>query len=85
VPNKAIEDGIAKLLQPDEQAQVPDLAQSIRVMPEVASKLGSLGERTISAVRDAYGLVNEVIQLGITQRWRDMSWRERVRWLRSTG
>ena len=120
-------------LQPDEQAQVPDLAQSIRVMPEVVLKLGLLDETTISAVLDAYGRVNEysaklvllggrpgvspdpsfmryvalppdrlvplarlnivtaeviqkaIAQLGITKRWRDMSWRERVRWLRSTG
>ena len=120
-------------LQPDEQAQVPDLAQSIRVMPEVVSKLGLLDETTISAVLDAYGLVNEysaklvllgghpgvspdpgfmryvalppdrlvhlarlntvtaeviqkaIVQLGITKRWREMSWPERWRWLHSTG
>ena len=112
---------------------MPDLAQSIRVMPEVVSKLGLLDETTISAVLDAYGLVNEysaklvllggrpgvspdpsfrryvalppdrlvplarlntvtaeviqkaIVHLGITKRWREMSWRERVRWLRSTG
>jgi hypothetical protein len=46
-------------LQPDEQIQVPDLAQSIRVMPEVVSKLGLLDETTISAVLKAYGMVEE--------------------------
>jgi hypothetical protein len=119
-------------LQPDEQVQVPDLAQSIRIMPEVVSKLGLLDETIISAVLDAYGLVDEysaklvllggrpgvtpdnfmryvalppdrlvplarlntvtaeviqkaIVQLGTTKRWREMSWPERWRWLRTTG
>jgi len=43
----------------DDQVQVPDLAQSIRIMPEVVSKLGLLDETTIIAVVDAYGMVEE--------------------------
>jgi hypothetical protein len=119
-------------LQPDEHVQVPDLAQSIRIMPGVISKLGLLHETIISAVLDAYGLVEEysatlvllggrpgvtpdnfmryvalppnrlvplallntatakaikkaIAQMGITKRWREMTWRERWRWLRTTG
>jgi hypothetical protein len=119
-------------LQPDEQVQVPDLAQSIRIMPGVVSKLGLLDQTIISAVLDAYGLVEEysaklvllggrpgvtpdnfrrfvalppdrlvplallntitaealqkaIAQLGTTKRWREMSWPERWRWLRTTG
>jgi hypothetical protein len=119
-------------LKSDEQVNVPDLAQSIQIMPAVVSKFGLLDGTIISAVVDAYGMVEEysakllllggrpgvtpdnfrryvalppdrlvplarlnivtaeviqkaIVQLGITKRWRDMSWRERVRWLRSTG
>jgi hypothetical protein len=46
-------------LQPDEQVQVPDLVQSIRIMPGIVSKLGLLDETIISAVLDAYGLVEQ--------------------------
>jgi hypothetical protein len=46
-------------LTADEQVQVPDLAQSIRIMPELASKLGLLDEKIINAVVDAYGMVEE--------------------------
>jgi hypothetical protein len=116
----------------DEQVQVPDLAQSIRIMPELVSKLGLLDGKIISAVVDAYGMAEEysakllllggrpgvtpdnfrryvafppdrlvplvqlnavtakVIQeaideLGTTRRWREMSWPDRWRWLRTTG
>jgi hypothetical protein len=118
-------------LQPDEQVQVPDLAQSIRIMPEVISKLGLLDETIISAVVDAYGMVEEysakllllggrlgvtpdnfmryvalppdrlvplvrlntvtaeviqkaIAQLGTARTWREMTWGERWRWLRTT-
>jgi hypothetical protein len=40
-------------LEPDEQAQVKDLAQSILIMPEVVSKLGLFDGTIISAVVDA--------------------------------
>jgi hypothetical protein len=116
----------------DQQVQMPDLAQSIRIMPKVVSKLGLLDGRIIGAVITAYGVVEaysakllllggrpevtpdnfkryvalpsnvvtpvvlltdvtaEVIQeaidqLGTTRRWREMSWPERWRWLRTTG
>src|SRR5262250_663885 len=35
--------------KPDENVHVPDLAQSIRIMPEVLSKLGLLDGKTIGA------------------------------------
>jgi hypothetical protein len=38
----------------DEQLHVPDLGQSIRIMPEMVSKLGLLDGKTIGAVVDAY-------------------------------
>jgi hypothetical protein len=116
----------------DEQVQVPDLAQSIRIMPELVSKLGLLDGIIISAVVDAYGMAEEysakllllggrpgvtpdnfrryvsfppdrlvplvqlnavtakviqeaIDQLGTTRRWREMSWPDRWRWLRTTG
>jgi hypothetical protein len=119
-------------LKPDEQVNVPDLTQSIQIMPEVISKLGLLDGTIISAVVDAYGMVEEysakllllggrpgvtpdnfrryvalppdqvtrlvllnnvtaeviqkaIAQLDTTRTWREMSWRERWRWLRSTG
>jgi hypothetical protein len=119
-------------LQAGEQVQAPDLAQSIRIMPEVVSKLGLLDETIISAVLDAYGMVDEysakllllgghpgvtpdnfrryvtlppdrlvplaqlntvtaqviqkaIDQLGTIRAWREMSWPERWRWLRTTG
>jgi hypothetical protein len=119
-------------LKPDEQVNVPDLAQSIQIMPEVVSKFGLLDGTIISAVVDAYGMVEEysakllllggrpgvtpdnfrryvalppdqvtrlvllnrvtaeviqkaIAQLDTTRTWREMSWRERGRWLRSTG
>jgi len=118
-------------LKPGEQVNVPDLAQSIRVMPGVVSRLGLLDETIISAVVNAYGMVEEypakllllgghpkvtsdnlrryvelpsnrltqlillndataevieeaLKQLGTTRRWREMSWPERWRWLRTT-
>jgi len=118
--------------KPDENVRVPDLAQSIRIMPEVLSKLGLLDGKTIGAVVDAYGMAEEysakllllgghlgltpdnfrryvalpsnrvtqivqlnnvttkmieeaLKQLGTTRRWREMSWPERWRWLRTTG
>jgi hypothetical protein len=46
-------------LKPDEQVQVPDLAQSIRIMPEVVSKLSLLDGKIISAVVDAYSMAEE--------------------------
>jgi hypothetical protein len=46
-------------LKSDEQINVPDLAQSIQIMPEVASKFGLLDGTIISAVVDAYGMVEE--------------------------
>jgi hypothetical protein len=120
-------------LQPDEQVQVPDLAQSIRIMPQVVSKLGLLDDgQIIGAVVNAYSMAEEysakllllggrlgvtpdnfrryvalppdrlmqiillndvtagviekaIDQLGTLRRWRDMSWRQRWRWLRTTG
>jgi hypothetical protein len=116
----------------DQQVNVSDLAQSIRIMPKVVSKLGLLDGKIIGAVITAYGVVEaysakllllggrpgvtpdnfkryvalppdqvtrlvlltavtaEVIQeaidqLGTIRRWREMSWPERWRWLRSTG
>jgi hypothetical protein len=118
--------------KPDEYVHVPDLAQSIRMMPEVVSKLGLLDGKTIGAVVDAYGMAEEysakllllgadpsvtpdnfrrsvvlpsnrltqivqlnnataeviqeaITQLGTTRPWREMSWPERWRWLRTTG
>jgi hypothetical protein len=119
-------------LKPDEQVNVPDLTQSIQIMPEVISKLGLLDGTIISAVVDAYGMVEEysakllllggrpgvtpdnfkryvalppdqvtrlvllnnvtaeviqkaIAQLDRTRTWREMSWPQRWRWLRSTG
>jgi hypothetical protein len=117
-------------LKPGEQVNVPDLAQSIRIMPEMVSKLGLLDETIISAVVKAYGMVEEhsakllllggrpgvttdrrylalspdqvvplvrlnnvtaeviqeaLAQLGTTRTWSEMTWRERWRWLRTTG
>src|SRR5262249_50913218 len=46
-------------LKPGEQVQVPDLAQSILIMPEVVSKLGLLDETIIRVVVDAYNTVKE--------------------------
>ena len=116
----------------DQQINVPDLAQSIRIMPKVVSKLGLLGGKTIGAVITAYGVVEAysakvlllggrpgvtpdnfkryvalppdqvtrlvlltdvtakeiqkaIDQLGTIRKWREMSWPERWRWLRSTG
>jgi hypothetical protein len=46
-------------LKSDEQVNVPDLAQSIQIMPEVVSKFGLLDGTIISAVVDAYGMVEE--------------------------
>ena len=118
--------------KPDEYVHVQDLAQSIRIMPEVLSKLSLLDGKTIGAVVDAYGMAEEysakllllgghlgltpdnfrryvalpsnrvtqivqlnnvttkvieetLKQLGTTRRWREMSWPERWRWLRTTG
>ena len=118
-------------MKADQQVNLPDLAQSIRIMPEVISKLGLLDEKTIGAVITAYGAVEaypakllllggrpgvtpdnfkryvalpsnlmtpvvlltdvtaEVIQKALDQlstirRWRDMSWSQRWRWLRTT-
>jgi hypothetical protein len=115
-----------------QQVNMPDLAQSIQIMPKVVSKLGLLDGKIIGAVITAYGVVEaysakllllggrpevtpdnfkryvalpsnvvtpvvlltdvtaEVIQeaidqLGTTRRWREMSWPERWRWLRTTG
>jgi hypothetical protein len=117
----------------DEQVHVPDLAQSIRIMPQVVSKLGLLDDgQIIGAVVNAYSMAEEysakllllggrlgvtpdnfrryvalppdrlmqiillndvtagviekaIDQLGAIRRWRDMSWRQRWRWLRTTG
>jgi gas vesicle protein len=41
----------------DQQVNVPDLAQSIQIMPKVVSKLGLLDRRIIDAVITAYGVV----------------------------
>jgi hypothetical protein len=118
-------------LKPDEQVNVPDLTQSIQIMPEVISKLGLLDGTIISAVVDAYGMVEEysakllllggrpgvtpdnfrryvalppdqvtrlvllnnvtaeviqkaIAQLDRTRTWREMSWPQRWRWLRTT-
>ena len=46
-------------LKPGEQINVPDLAQSIRIMPEMVSKLGLLDESIIRAVVNAYGMMEE--------------------------
>jgi hypothetical protein len=46
-------------LKPGEQLNVPDLVQSIRIMPEVVSKLGLLDGKIISAVVDAYSMAEE--------------------------
>src|SRR5262245_4424705 len=119
-------------LKPGEQVNVPDLGQSIRIMPGVLSKLGLLDGKIISAVVDAYSMAEEysaklllfgghpgvtpgnfrryvalppdqlvplvqlndvtakviqeaIDQLGTIRRWREMSWPERWRWLRTTG
>jgi hypothetical protein len=45
--------------KPDECVHVQDLAQSIRIMPEVLSKLSLLDGKTIGAVVDAYGMAEE--------------------------
>ena len=45
--------------KPDEYVHVQDLAQSIRIMPEVLSKLSLLDGKTIGAVVDAYGMAEE--------------------------
>jgi hypothetical protein len=115
-----------------QQIAVPDLAQSIRIMPKVVSKLGLLDGKIIGAVITAYGVVEAysakmlllgghpgvtpdnfkryvalppdqvtrlvlltavtaeeiqkaIDQLGTIRKWREMSWPERWRWLRSTG
>jgi hypothetical protein len=116
----------------DQQVNVPDLAQSIQIMPKVVSKLGLLDGRIIDAVITAYGVVEAysakllllggrpgvtpdnfkhyvalppdqvtrlvlltdvtaeeiqkaIDQLGTIRKWREMSWPERWRWLRTTG
>jgi hypothetical protein len=116
----------------DQQVNVPDLAQSIQIMPKVVSKLGLLDRRIIDAVITAYGVVEAysakllllggrpgvtpdnfkryvalpsnlmtpvvlltdvtaqvvqeaIDQLGTIRKWREMSWPERWRWLRTTG
>jgi hypothetical protein len=116
----------------DQQITVPDLAQSIRIMPMVVSKLGLLDGKIIGAVITAYGVVEAytakvlllggrpgvtpdnfkryvalpsdqvtrlvlltdvtaeeiqkaIDQLGTIRKWREMSWPERWRWLRTTG
>jgi hypothetical protein len=131
------EDETLRLLQEDyvkagQQINVPDLAQSIRIMPEVVSKLGLLDGKIIGAVITAYGVVEAysakmlllggrpgvtpdnfkryvalppdqvtrlvlltdvtaeeiqkaIDQLGTIRKWREMSWPERWRWLRTTG
>jgi hypothetical protein len=115
-----------------QQIAVPDLAQSIRIMPKVVSKLGLLDGKIIGAVITAYGVVEAysakvlllggrpgvtpdnfkryvglppdqvtrlvlltdvtaeeiqkaIDQLGTIRKWREMSWPERWRWLRTTG
>jgi hypothetical protein len=45
--------------KPDEEINVPDLGQSIRVMPEAVSKLGLLDVKTIGAVVEAYAMAEE--------------------------
>jgi hypothetical protein len=116
--------------KPDEEINVPDLGQSIRIMPGVISKLGLLDEKTIGAVVAAYAMAEEysaklvllggrpgvtpdnfrryvvlpsnrvtqvaqlinvtavviqgaLDQLGTTRLWREMTLRERWRWLRT--
>jgi len=116
--------------KPDEEVNVPDLGQSIRIMPEAISKLGLLDAKTIGAVVEAYAMAEEysakllllggrpsvapenfrryvvlpsnrvtqvahlnnvtavviqeaLDQLGTTRPWREMTWRERWRWLRT--
>jgi gas vesicle protein len=116
--------------KPDEEINVPDLGQSIRIMPEAISKLGLLDGKTIGAVVTAYemaeeysakllflggrprvtpdnfrryvvlpsnrvtqvaqlndvtaGAIQEALdQLATTRPWREMTWRERWRWLRT--
>jgi hypothetical protein len=116
--------------KPDEELHVPDLGQSIQIMPEAISKLGLLDGKTIGAVLTAYamaeeysakllllggrlglapdnfrryvvlpsnrvtplvqlnevtaGVIQEALdQLGTTRPWRELSWGERWRWLRT--
>jgi hypothetical protein len=45
--------------KPDEELHVPDLGQSIQIMPEAISKLGLLDGKTIGAVLTAYAMAEE--------------------------
>jgi hypothetical protein len=45
--------------KPDEEVNVPDLEQSIRIMPEALSKLVLLDGKTIGAVVEAYAMAEE--------------------------
>jgi hypothetical protein len=54
------EDVKQKEPKPDEELLVADPASSIRIMPEMVSKLGLLDGAIISAVVEAYSLVDEL-------------------------